>query len=615
MDSLKNLMVEVFDEGRQVFSTPLADRIEIGRQRVNELAPYQINRAVVPQRLIIAPVTELEISRSHALLEVSGDRVRVTNVSSQSHIEFVGSGDDMPERLKPGESWEGVPPFSFLLGRRVIKVRSVHARLLGLNQMTMPPSIAGQSMGLTMSAPSIVQLRTQHAMDVTELMNWLRNVLALFQGTPNTDEFYQQATQAMAQMLELDSAAVLFRENDAWQVRWVHHETPHESNEHWEPSLTILNEVYRSVRAHRQVPSIEDEQPESLMGVRSLVAAPILSPEGQVIGALYGDKRIGGGRGRDISEIETMFVELLASGIAAGLARLEQEKRVVQARVRFEQFFPAKLAERLENDQEFLKGRESDVTVLFCDIRKFSNIAERVGPDVTVEFINNVMDELSLCVQEHEGVLVDYVGDELIAMWGAPDDQPEHPGMAVAAAQAMLQRVPVLGSRWNEKIGTDFQLGIGVNSGIAKVGNIGSNLRFKYGPLGNTVNVASRVQGVTKWLRVPLLVTLETARRLPEQFDFRRICKVKLFNVSQPVSVCEVGDPNDEQWLALKAAYEQGLALFEQGQWLEACNVLSAVLKTYPNDTPTMNLLSRAVGFLSGTGPTTDADVWVLDSK
>ena len=107
----------------------------------------------------------------------------------------------------------------------------------------------------------------------------------------------------------------------------------------WEPSLTILNEVYKSVRAHRQIPSFDAEEPESLMGVKSLVAAPILSPTGEVIGAMYGDKRLGhDGPARDISEVETMFVELLASGIAAGLARLEQEKEAVKARVRFEQY-------------------------------------------------------------------------------------------------------------------------------------------------------------------------------------------------------------------------------------------------------------------------------------
>ena len=613
---MSNLQIVICEADKEVYSIPLTDRIEIGRQRVNELAPYQVNRAALPPRLIIAPVTELEISRSHALLEPDPDGITLSNISSQSHIE-VTSGADAERVLGPGESIRLRSPIEFSLGNRQVHVRPMQTRLLGLNQMTMPPSLHGQTMALTMAAPSIVQLQTQRSMEVSELMNWLRNTLNLFQGTPNSDEFYQQATTAMAQMLELDLAAVLFREKEQWRVRWVHREGDAETNEAWEPSLTILNEVYNSVRAHRQVPSLDPSQPASLMGVKSLVAAPILSPDGRVIGALYGDKRttLGNGPARDISEVETMFVELLASGIAAGLARLEQEKEVVRARVRFEQFFPAKLAERLENDQEFLKGRESEVTVLFGDIRKFSEIAERVGPEVTVQFINDVMDELSACVQDCEGVLVDYIGDELIAMWGAPDSQPDHASMAVRSARAMLDRVPLLAERWNHKIGQPFEIGIGLNSGIAQVGNIGSRFRFKCGPLGNTVNVASRVQGVTKLLHVPLLVTLETARRLDDSAGYRRICQVKLINVRQPVTVCEIGDPNDPTWVQLKNAYELGLERFEQAAYLEACNILSGILKEHPSDTPTMNLLSRAVSRMSDSGTEEDSPVWVLDTK
>ncbi len=617
MAATSNIRIEVLDQGREVFSAPLIDQIEVGRQRINELEPYQINRAVNPPRLIIAPITELEISRSHALIEMRDGNLNLTNISSQAQIEILDvSLSGRRQILNSGQSFDGRPPLSFSIGNRIVRVRSSQAKLVGLDQMTMPPSIVGQALGQTMAAPSIIQLSDQNQMDAPELMNWLRNILSLFQGTPNTDDFYQQAIIAMAQMLELDLAAVLFRENSTWKVRSVHQESGSEAYADWEPSLTILNEVHTSVRAHRQIPSLDTNQPESLLGVKSLVAAPILSPEGEVIGAMYGDKRmVGTGPARDITEVETMFVELLASGIAAGLARLEQEKEAVKARVRFEQFFPANLVEKLENDQEFLKGRESEVTVLFCDIRKFSEIAERVGPEVTVQFINNVMEELSYCVQGNQGVLVDYIGDELIAMWGAPDSQPDHASMATKAAQDMLAKVPELGERWNSKIGQEFRIGIGLNSGIAQVGNIGSSLRFKYGPLGNTVNVASRVQGVTKVLRVPLLVTLETAQQLDTSIPYRKICQVKLINVSQPVTVCEVCSTDSPHWFQLKTAYDKGLELFEAKSYLEACNVLSAILKDFPDDTPTMNLLSRAVGQLSGAEQLGDPNVWVLDSK
>ncbi len=613
----QNITIEILEHDREVFSIPLRGDIEIGRQRVNELEPYQINRAVNPPRLIIAPLDELGVSRSHALVRLQEGNLFLENISSQAQIEIVtGRFKTEKKILSAGQSTECQIPLRFTIGNRDIQIKRSQATLVGLKQITMPPSVDSSALAQSLAAPSIEQLRSQSQMGGPELMSWLRTILNLFQGTPNTDEFYMQATSAMAKMLDLDLAAVVFHKEASWKVRFLYQENPSKASDQWEPSLTILDEVRTSIRAHRQIPSSGSQRPESLLGAGSLVAAPILTPDGQVIGALYGDKRNDGTlQGRNITEIETMFVELLASGIAAGLARLQQEKEAVKARVRFEQFFPKNLVEKLENDQEFLKGRESEVTVLFCDIRKFSEIAERVGPEITVQFINDVMEELSHCVQENQGVLVDYIGDELIAMWGAPDWQPSHATMATQAARDMLAKVPELGERWNQKIGREFKIGIGLNSGIAQVGNIGSKVRFKYGPLGTTVNVASRVQGVTRKLQIPLLVTLQTAQQLGPAISYRKLCQVKLIHMKQPVTVCEVCHDDSPDWPRLKTNYERALSLFESASYQEACNVLSELLKAFPDDTPAKHLLTRSAGQLSGNNPIKDPNIWILDSK
>jgi adenylate cyclase len=225
------------------------------------------------------------------------------------------------------------------------------------------------------------------------------------------------------------------------------------------------------------------------------------------------------------------------------------------------------------------------------------------------------MDELSCCVQNNEGVLVDYVGDELIAMWGAPDSQPAHACMATTAAQEMLGQVRSLGARWETEIGQKFRIGIGINSGIAQVGNIGSKLRFKYGPLGNAVNIASRVQGVTKRMGVPLLVTLETAQALSSDIHYRTLGQVKLVNVSQPVTICEIREATTSEWLQLTQLYERGFKLFTAGNYREACDVLSEILRQFPEDKPTQRLLARAEEIDSGTRDFEDPTVWVMDAK
>ena len=123
------------------------------------------------------------------------------------------------------------------------------------------------------------------------------------------------------------------------------------------------------------------------------------------------------------------------------------------------------------------------MTLLFADVRGFSRISERLGPAGTVNWINDIMGALSTCVLDHQGVLVDYIGDELIAMWGAPKEAPDHARRACRAALDMLAKLPELNERWRSTLKEPMGLGIGINTGVAQVGNTGSAYKFKYGAL------------------------------------------------------------------------------------------------------------------------------------
>src|SRR5262249_42295781 len=152
------------------------------------------------------------------------------------------------------------------------------------------------------------------------------------------------------------------------------------------------------------------------------------------------------------------------------------------------QFFTKELSEQLALEPDLLEGRDEEVTVLFSDIRDFSRISERLGPARTVEWGGDVMETLSECVLAHRGVLIDYIGDELMAMWGAPVKQEDHARLACRAALDMLGQVETLNQRWQSILGGPLRLGTGINTGVARVGNTGTRRKFKYGPLGNTVN-------------------------------------------------------------------------------------------------------------------------------
>jgi adenylate cyclase len=352
------------------------------------------------------------------------------------------------------------------------------------------------------------------------------------------------------------------------------------------------------------------------MDVEAVVVSPIVDRKGEVIAALYGDRVRGAtpSAAPEITRADVLLMETLAGGVGAGLARLEQERAAVEAQVRFEQFFTPELARQLTVDPDLLAGRDTEVTLLFCDIRGFSGISERLGAAGTMQWINDVLGTLSECVLKQRGVLVDYIGDEMIAMWGAPIEQPDHAQRACQAALAMWQSMPTISRRWLDRLGAETRVGIGLNTGMARVGNTGSQIKFKYGALGNTVNLCSRVQGATKYLQTGILLTADTRARLGEgSFAVRRLCEARVVNIDKPVMLYELRSAPGDGWPDLCRRYEEALQQFEGEQMEQAMTSLRDLLATHPDDGPGLVLLSRIVPLLDRPGPF--SPVWELPGK
>lgn len=279
------------------------------------------------------------------------------------------------------------------------------------------------------------------------------------------------------------------------------------------------------------------------------------------------------------------------------LARVNSCLQKSQLRLgELEQFFPTEVARQFLSKRDALeKGRSARVTVLFCDIRGFSRISERIGAAKTIEWISEVMERLSTCVIHHHGVVVDYTGDEIMAMWGAPQKQTDAAELACKAALAMLNELPELNKMFENQLGEPMVFGIGIHTGTAHVGNVGSKRRFKYGPLGSTVNLGSRVQGASKYFRSKVLITRATSGELPDGFHLRRLGRIRVFNINKPVEVHELTPSDLPHWSDLKKGYEKALRQFERQNFLAAVRLLGDVLKKHPHDGPSDLLLSRAV--------------------
>jgi adenylate cyclase len=441
----------------------------------------------------------------------------------------------------------------------------------------------------------------------------LERVMNFFQTSISSTDFFSTAAKSVVDVVGLDTGRIVLYEDGKW-VEAVVESSPH-ITEVVPFSKTIMNQV----RLHKSAFWYDGTQELAELSVSAdlidaVVAAPIMNENKEIIGAVYGDRSVQSMHDGDaITEWEAMLVELLACGVASGLQRNKQLDELAAQQSRFEQFQTKKLAEQLELDPGLLDGRDAVVTTMFCDVRKFSKISEKLGTSKTFSWINDVMDVLSECVMEFDGVIVDYIGDELMAMWGAPVKQDDHAQLACSTAKRMLERLPEIDAKWEPIVGQTTDVGIGINTGAVRAGNTGSRHKFKYGPLGHSVNLASRVQGATKYLMSRVLITGETRQSLDDSFTGRRLCDVRVVNIAQPVSIYELRCLNADEQTRLIAPYEKALSLFESNQYRQAAGVLTRILNDYPDDGPSLLLLSRTVNAM--TAHEDVSHVWELPGK
>ena len=597
-----------YRQRQRILATQLDATLEIGRQREEEPAPVVRLENALGARIILAPIDDVAISRSHVeLAPAERGQVRVRNLSATQPVRVSPN-----QTLEPGGDTCVVPPALLRFGEYAVRVDPVEDEQLeleGLPERTIPPGKQAPPASVAMLGATF---------DETRLLRWLETILGVFQSAANAHDFPEQAARAAVKIVGLDAAAVLRFDDGRWRTEALYagDEREGDGQTSWAPSQTLLGWVRRDRRTFRHVPPTGPDTPRSLQNVSALVAAPILNGAGEVIGALYGDRRSGGSSGGfpRITEFEAKLVELLASGIAAGLARLKEEQAAVEARVQFEQFFTPQLATQLQRDPHLLEGRNAEVTILFADIRGFSRISERLGPDRTMAWIQDTMGALSESVLAYDGVLVDYIGDELMAMWGAPAPQAEHAALACLAAKQMMESLGAISARWQQELGVPVQLGIGLNSGVARVGNTGSTLKFKYGPLGDAVNVASRVQGATKYLGADCLITGETLKRLPADVARRRLARVRAVNIAQPIDLYEIVAQPTPDWKERCQRYDAALLALEQENWSDAVQSAKRLSAEYPHDAAVAALLKR-VETAERTSKLGDTSVWQLPGK
>jgi len=206
----------------------------------------------------------------------------------------------------------------------------------------------------------------------------------------------------------------------------------------------------------------------------------------------------------------------------------------------FGQYVPPELVDKMAADPEkySMEGKSEELTVLFSDIVGFTSISESLEPKELSQFINDYLTSMSMVIRNNRGTLDKYIGDAIMAFWGAPVEDPEHARQGVISAMAMQTELDKLRAQMLARGWPDIRIGVGVNSGNMRVGDMGSKLRKAYTVMGDAVNLSSRLEGLTRVYGVGVLVGPNT-RRLVKDVVFREVDRVKVKGKDEPVDIFE----------------------------------------------------------------------------
>ncbi len=268
----------------------------------------------------------------------------------------------------------------------------------------------------------------------------------------------------------------------------------------------------------------------------------------------------------------------------------------------FGQYLSPKVIEIIMNDPSKLSlgGENKIITAFFSDVAGFSTISEKLTPGQLVQLLNDYLTAMCDIAEKYDGTVDKFEGDAIIAFWGAPLDEPEHAKMACYTAIEMQQYMEVLTKKWTEEgqneLITNMKMRVGLNSGKAVIGNMGSAKRMDYTMMGDTVNLAARLEGANKFYGTYNMISDATYQMAKDSIDVRELDKIQVVGKKVAVVVYELLDKKG-QVTGAKAdgvdQYLKALELYKQQKFDEAIKAFEAVFKAIPKDPPAKTYIDR----------------------
>lgn len=318
-----------------------------------------------------------------------------------------------------------------------------------------------------------------------------------------------------------------------------------------------------------------------------------------------------------VAPVQVMVIALLLAMIYRYLNE-EREKKLIFGM--FGNYLSDNLMREILRNPNMLKlgGEHKYATAFFSDIKNFTTISEKLGPAALIQHLNEYLSAMTEIVLKYGGYLDKYEGDAIVAAFGAPVDQPDHAERACFAALDMQEELVSLHKKWERERRPLFEVRIGLNSGAMIAGNIGGKDRFDYTMIGDSVNLASRLEGVNKMYGTNIIISEETHELVKNKIIARELDFIRVKGKTKPVKIYELITRRDQgigqEAAAIYTHYARGLEFYRQQQWEKAIAEFRRVL-SLKKDGPALEMLRRCEVFLQAPRPKSWDGVFELQGK
>ncbi len=310
-----------------------------------------------------------------------------------------------------------------------------------------------------------------------------------------------------------------------------------------------------------------------------------------------------------LASIVVLAAALFLFNMAYGYFVEDHGKRLLTGL--FGQYVPPELVDEMAKDPGAysLEGESRELTVLFSDVRGFTTISEGLDPSQLTQLMNEYLTPMTHVIHQHRGTIDKYMGDAIMAFWGAPVHDDQHARHALLAGMEMNVKLEGLQEHFKARGWPPIRIGVGLNTGEMTVGNMGSEFRLAYTVMGDAVNLGSRLEGLTKEYGVQIMVSEFTRAAVPD-FVYRELDRVRVKGKDRPVGIFEPICPQGEESSGLLdelALYDEALRLYREQDWQKAGERFASLQSTYP-ERYLFEVYAKRITYLRESPPGPDWD-------